>query len=192
MASTCRTRGCLWHFLPEVFSRAFRVFGIIPRRLSEKIYPILPVLIKKFNKILTKELHAVDAFAGKCYLLKCFGMHEVVAHVIFVKILIGTTLYAHFFNFHARVPSLVDNAPRSPSSSGDKKTKPATKQAKKKMAQPRITLFPGGFFSGLSGFLGMKTATYASARTANAARTSLNGGLRVAFRSGAVGQLYTA
>ena len=44
----------------------------------------------------------------------------------------------------------------------------------------------GGFFSGLSGFLGMKTATYASARTANAARTSLNGGLTVAFRSGAV------
>ena len=35
-------------------------------------------------------------------------------------------------------------------------------------------------------FLGMKTATYASARTANAARTSLNAGLRVAFRSGAV------
>jgi K(+)-stimulated pyrophosphate-energized sodium pump len=44
----------------------------------------------------------------------------------------------------------------------------------------------GGFFSGLAGFIGMKTATYASARTANAARTSLNAGLRVAFRSGAV------
>jgi K(+)-stimulated pyrophosphate-energized sodium pump len=44
----------------------------------------------------------------------------------------------------------------------------------------------GGFFSGLAGFVGMKTATYASARTANAARTSLNAGLRVAFRSGAV------
>ena len=44
----------------------------------------------------------------------------------------------------------------------------------------------GGFFSGLSGFFGMKTATYASARTANAARNSLNAGLRVAFRSGAV------
>jgi K(+)-stimulated pyrophosphate-energized sodium pump len=44
----------------------------------------------------------------------------------------------------------------------------------------------GGFFSGLAGFLGMKTATYASARTANAARNSLNDGLRVAFRSGAV------
>lgn len=44
----------------------------------------------------------------------------------------------------------------------------------------------GGFFSGLAGFFGMKTATYASARTANAARTSLNAGLRVAFRSGAV------
>ena len=37
-----------------------------------------------------------------------------------------------------------------------------------------------------SGFLGMKTATYASARTANAARNSLNAGLRIAFRSGAV------
>lgn len=44
----------------------------------------------------------------------------------------------------------------------------------------------GGFFSGLAGFIGMKTATYASARTANAARKSLNGGLKLAFRSGAV------
>ena len=44
----------------------------------------------------------------------------------------------------------------------------------------------GGLFSGLSGFLGMKTATYASARTANAARKSMNQGLRMAFRSGAV------
>ncbi|MDR1813378.1 MAG: sodium-translocating pyrophosphatase [Tannerella sp.] len=44
----------------------------------------------------------------------------------------------------------------------------------------------GGFFSGLAGFFGMKTATYASARTANAARSSLNSGLQVAFRSGAV------
>jgi len=44
----------------------------------------------------------------------------------------------------------------------------------------------GGFFSGLAGFFGMKTATYASARTANAARQSLNAGLQVAFRSGAV------
>ena len=44
----------------------------------------------------------------------------------------------------------------------------------------------GGFFSGLAGFLGMKTATYASARTANAARQSINAGLKVAFRSGAV------
>lgn len=49
-----------------------------------------------------------------------------------------------------------------------------------------IAFLTGGFFSGLSGFLGMKTATYASARTANAARNSLNKGLRVAFRSGAV------
>jgi K(+)-stimulated pyrophosphate-energized sodium pump len=44
----------------------------------------------------------------------------------------------------------------------------------------------GGFFSGLAGFLGMKTATYASARTANGARQSLNKGLQIAFRSGAV------
>lgn len=44
----------------------------------------------------------------------------------------------------------------------------------------------GGLFSGLSGYIGMKTATYASARTAQAASESLNRGLRVAFRSGAV------
>ena len=44
----------------------------------------------------------------------------------------------------------------------------------------------GGLFSGLAGFFGMKTATYASARTANAARKSLDGGLKIAFRSGAV------
>ncbi len=49
-----------------------------------------------------------------------------------------------------------------------------------------VAFLTGGFFSGLSGYLGMKTATYASARTANAARTSLNSGLRIAFRSGAV------
>ena len=44
----------------------------------------------------------------------------------------------------------------------------------------------GGLFSGLAGFFGMKTATYASARTANAARKGLDRGLRIAFRSGAV------
>ena len=44
----------------------------------------------------------------------------------------------------------------------------------------------GGFFSGLAGFIGMKTATYASARTANATMRSLNAGLKIAFRSGAV------
>ncbi|HEY5585932.1 MAG TPA: sodium-translocating pyrophosphatase [Ruminiclostridium sp.] len=44
----------------------------------------------------------------------------------------------------------------------------------------------GGFFSGLSGFLGMKIATAANSRTANACRTSLNSGLRVSFSSGAV------
>ncbi len=44
----------------------------------------------------------------------------------------------------------------------------------------------GGFFSGLSGFIGMKIATYANTRTANAARTGLNSGLKVAFSSGTV------
>ncbi|MBO4314478.1 MAG: sodium-translocating pyrophosphatase [Prevotella sp.] len=44
----------------------------------------------------------------------------------------------------------------------------------------------GGFFSGLAGFFGMKTATFASGRTANAARKSLDAGLKIAFRSGAV------
>ena len=44
----------------------------------------------------------------------------------------------------------------------------------------------GGLFSGLAGFFGMKTATYASARTANGARTSLDKGMKIAFRSGAV------
>jgi len=44
----------------------------------------------------------------------------------------------------------------------------------------------GGFFSGLCGWLGMKTATYANARTTQAARTSLDRALKVAFRSGAV------
>lgn len=49
-----------------------------------------------------------------------------------------------------------------------------------------IAFLTGGFFSGLCGYLGMKTATYASARTAWAASTSLNRGLQVALRSGAV------
>ncbi|MFW6159143.1 MAG: sodium-translocating pyrophosphatase [Planctomycetota bacterium] len=44
----------------------------------------------------------------------------------------------------------------------------------------------GAFFSGLCGFLGMRTATNASARTTNAARTSLNGALQVSFRAGSV------
>jgi K(+)-stimulated pyrophosphate-energized sodium pump len=44
----------------------------------------------------------------------------------------------------------------------------------------------GGFFSALSGYFGMRTATYASARTTNASQKSLNSGLRIAFRSGAV------
>lgn len=49
-----------------------------------------------------------------------------------------------------------------------------------------IAFLTGGFFSGLCGYIGMKTATAASARTANGCRISLNSGLRVAFRSGAV------
>ncbi|MFZ1236169.1 MAG: sodium-translocating pyrophosphatase [Prevotella sp.] len=44
----------------------------------------------------------------------------------------------------------------------------------------------GGFFSGLCGYFGMKTATYASGRTANTARKGMSQGLRIAFRSGAV------
>lgn len=44
----------------------------------------------------------------------------------------------------------------------------------------------GGFFSGLAGFIGMKTATYASSRVAHAVKDSLNSGLQLAFRSGAV------
>ena len=44
----------------------------------------------------------------------------------------------------------------------------------------------GGFFSGLAGFIGMRTATFASARTANATSRSLDAGLKIAFRSGAV------
>ncbi|MBN1819893.1 MAG: sodium-translocating pyrophosphatase [Prolixibacteraceae bacterium] len=49
-----------------------------------------------------------------------------------------------------------------------------------------VAFLTGGFFSGLCGFLGMKTATYASARTAHGASSSLNRGLQIAFRSGAV------
>jgi K(+)-stimulated pyrophosphate-energized sodium pump len=49
-----------------------------------------------------------------------------------------------------------------------------------------VAFLTGGFFSGLAGFIGMKTATYASARTANACRKGMDGGLKIAFRSGAV------
>ncbi|PKL41220.1 MAG: sodium-translocating pyrophosphatase [Spirochaetae bacterium HGW-Spirochaetae-1] len=49
-----------------------------------------------------------------------------------------------------------------------------------------VAFLTGGFFSGLCGFLGMKTATNASSRTAQGASQSLNAGLKVAFRSGAV------
>lgn len=44
----------------------------------------------------------------------------------------------------------------------------------------------GGFFSGLAGFIGMKTATMASSRTAQACHKSLNKGLKIAFRAGSV------
>ena len=49
-----------------------------------------------------------------------------------------------------------------------------------------IAFLTGGFFSGLCGFIGMKTATAASSRTAQGCSESLNRGLQVAFRSGAV------
>jgi K(+)-stimulated pyrophosphate-energized sodium pump len=49
-----------------------------------------------------------------------------------------------------------------------------------------VAFLTGGLFSALSGFFGMKTATYASGRTANAARQGLDKGLKIAFRSGAV------
>ncbi len=49
-----------------------------------------------------------------------------------------------------------------------------------------VAFLTGGIFSGLCGFLGMKTATFASARTAHGASQSLNKGLQIAFRSGAV------
>ncbi|MBS4062827.1 MAG: sodium-translocating pyrophosphatase [Bacteroidetes bacterium] len=49
-----------------------------------------------------------------------------------------------------------------------------------------VAFLTGGFFSGLCGYLGMKTATFASARTAHGASQSLNKGLQIAFRSGAV------
>ncbi len=49
-----------------------------------------------------------------------------------------------------------------------------------------VAFLTGGFFSGLCGFIGMQTATLASSRTAHGARSSLDRGLRMAFRSGAV------
>lgn len=49
-----------------------------------------------------------------------------------------------------------------------------------------IAFVTGGFFSGLAGFIGMKTATMASSRTAQACSKSLNKGLKVAFRAGSV------
>jgi len=63
---------------------------------------------------------------------------------------------------------------------------PLGKSVKYLAAPVPFAFLTGGFFSGLCGFLGMKMATRANARTANAARNSLNSGLRVAFSSGAV------
>jgi len=63
---------------------------------------------------------------------------------------------------------------------------PLGKAAKYLAAPVPFAFLTGGFFSGLCGYLGMKIATHSNARTANAARTSLNSGLRVAFSSGAV------
>ena len=54
------------------------------------------------------------------------------------------------------------------------------------MAFTPFAFLSGGFFSGLSGFIGMKIATAANARTANACRDSLNKGLKVAFSAGSV------
>ncbi|MDP8321729.1 MAG: sodium-translocating pyrophosphatase [Candidatus Stygibacter australis] len=49
-----------------------------------------------------------------------------------------------------------------------------------------LAFLTGGFFSGLAGYIGMNTATMASNRTTAACRTSLNKGLQIAFRAGAV------
>ncbi len=49
-----------------------------------------------------------------------------------------------------------------------------------------VAFLTGGLFSGLSGFIGMKIATYANARTANGAMQGLNKGLKIAFSSGTV------
>ena len=49
-----------------------------------------------------------------------------------------------------------------------------------------LAFITGGFWSGVAGYIGMKTATAASSRTAAGAQNSLNDGLQVAFRSGAV------
>ncbi|MBC8234482.1 sodium/proton-translocating pyrophosphatase, partial [bacterium] len=63
---------------------------------------------------------------------------------------------------------------------------PVGKAVKYLAAPVPFAFLTGGLFSGLCGFLGMKMATRANARTANAARKSLNAGLRIAFSSGAV------
>ncbi|MCE5325906.1 MAG: sodium/proton-translocating pyrophosphatase, partial [Planctomycetaceae bacterium] len=49
-----------------------------------------------------------------------------------------------------------------------------------------VAFLTGGFFSGLCGYIGMRTATLASNRTAQGAKESLNRGLTIAFRAGAV------
>ena len=57
-----------------------------------------------------EELYTFDAFAGESNLLESLGVHEVVAHVILIEILIRTAFDAHLVNFHTRVPGLVEDA----------------------------------------------------------------------------------
>ena len=59
---------------------------------------------------LLEEFNTFDALAGDGHLLEGFGVHEVVAHVVFVEELVGTTLDAYFFHFHTGVPGFVQNA----------------------------------------------------------------------------------
>ncbi len=54
-----------------------------------------------------EELYAFDAFAGEHYLFPCFGVEEVIAHVILVGVLVGAALDAHFVYFHTGVPGFV-------------------------------------------------------------------------------------
>ena len=57
-----------------------------------------------------EELDTFDAFAGENDFFPCLGVEEMVAHIIFIRVLVGTTLNAHFINFHAGVPGFVNYA----------------------------------------------------------------------------------